>query len=502
MPRLRSRKALWLLALLTLNAQRAVDREWIAATLWPDQEREHSLASLRPVLSELRKALGTQASRVQGTSWRTLTMDLAGAVVDVLRFDKAIASGRQYDLAQAIELYRRPLLEDCQEEWIGPDRARREQECIGALQTLAEAAAETGDINAAIAYSRQAAALNPWSDALQRRLMELLARNNDINGAVQVYRAFAATLGSDPKATPDAETTSLYLRLRGQSNRSSVAALLMNTDRESKRELQVSGYLPHALTRLIGRQDEIWDALAKLRRSRVLTLTGTGGIGKTRLALAVAGEASSLYSDGAWLVALDSISDGALVASQIASVLRIREDGDYASLAAVTEHLQDKAALIVLDNCEHLLPSCAEIATHLLQKCPHLSILATSREALRVPGEVAWSVPALATPVPEHLPQERATLLRVLRGYDGVQLFVERAQSVDSSFDLTADNASAVAEICSRLQGIPLALELAAARVNAMTAGADCISDASGIRCAHVRQPRCAVPAADFESNT
>jgi len=135
----------------------------------------------------------------------------------------------------------------------------------------------------------------------------------------------------------------------------------------------------------------------------------------------------------------------------------------------VTDHLRQKRLLLVLDNCEHLLEASAQLVTHLLQECGNLRILATSREPLGITGEKVWSVPGLAVPNTEHLPQGQSTLLRVLMGYESVQLFVERAQAVQKTFALTGSNARIVALVCRQLEGIPLAIELAAVRLKAMT---------------------------------
>jgi len=168
-------------------------------------------------------------------------------------------------------------------------------------------------------------------------------------------------------------------------------------------------------------------------------------------------------------VALESLSDSKRVPSQIASVLGLREEPGRPLVQSLTDHLRQKRLLLVLDNCEHLLEASAEVAGHLLRECAEVRILATSREALGIMGETAWPLPSLAVPDPAHLPQGRITLIRVLMGYEGVRLFVERAQAVQKTFNLTGDNALAVAQVCARLDGIPLALELAAARVKAMT---------------------------------
>lgn len=464
LPRLRSRKSLWLLALLTLRHDRPVEREWLAGSLWPDMDQSKAFDNLRPILSELRRALGDQAERIKSPDRHTLYLDLTGAEADVLAFDAAIASDKIPALEKAVDLYRGPLLEGCPEEWVFQERAHREHSCMQALQKLGDSAMAAGDFEKAIAYYQRAVRMDPLWETARRGWMEALAKSGDRNAALQVYREFIEVLKDDPRALPDEQTTALYVRLRAEAKEKPVLAVV-----ETKTRPAVAGYLPHPLTDLVGREDEQVEVASRLRRSRLVTLTGLGGIGKTRLALEVASEVVAEYADGVWLVALDSLSEGKHVASRIVSVLGLKEESGRAPLQTATEHLRAKRALIVLDNCEHLLEACAQAATHLLQECPGVRILATSREALGLTGEATWAVPALATPDPRHLPSGKTTLQRVLMGYESVQLFVERAQSVHKTFSVTPDQARAVAEICRGLEGIPLAIELAAARTKAMT---------------------------------
>ena len=186
--------------------------------------------------------------------------------------------------------------------------------------------------------------------------------------------------------------------------------------------------------------------------------------------MAVAEEAVSRSTpNGAWLVGLEALRIGTQVPGPDRSAFGLKEEPSQSCSGRLTEHLRQKHLLLVLDNCEHLLEESAQIAGHLLRECAGVRILATSREALGITGETAWAVPSLSVPDPAHLPSNRATLQRVLTGYEGIQLFVERAQAVQKTFSLTTGNARLVAQVCFRLEGIPLALELAAARVKAMT---------------------------------
>jgi DNA-binding SARP family transcriptional activator len=254
LPALRSRKHLWVLALLTLRHNRSVEREWLAGTLWPDVEQSKAFDNLRPVLSELRKALGDQGKRLQSPDRFTLVLDLTHAEVDLLRYDAAIHSGTLSNLQQAVGLYRGPLLEGCHEEWVPQEREAREQVYLQALQKLGDAALADGDYAAAAGYYQRAVRLDPWREAERRGWMEALSRNGDINAALQVYREFVAFLKDDPKAVPDAQTSALYQRLRAEARQRAGTHAVVAA--EVVAVPVVKGYLPHALTDLVGREDE------------------------------------------------------------------------------------------------------------------------------------------------------------------------------------------------------------------------------------------------------
>jgi predicted ATPase len=223
--------------------------------------------------------------------------------------------------------------------------------------------------------------------------------------------------------------------------------------------------LPVRLSGLVGREREIAEVERLLADNRLLTLTGPGGSGKTRLALAVAHEVVRSYEEGAWFVELAPLSDPDLVPQALASVLSVREAPGRSLTEALADHLLPRRTLLVLDNCEHLVGACASLAQALLSRCPNLEILATSREVLGVEGEALFVVPPLSLPDPRRL-----TAADGLLEYEAARLFVERARAVRPHFELTERNAAATARICHRLDGMPLAIELAAARARALSA--------------------------------
>jgi predicted ATPase/DNA-binding CsgD family transcriptional regulator len=225
------------------------------------------------------------------------------------------------------------------------------------------------------------------------------------------------------------------------------------------------GNLPADLTSFVGRRTELAHVRQQLGEFRIVTLIGAGGVGKTRLAMRVASQSERVFPDGVWLVELAALRDQGLVAHQVAAALGLREGSNRPALMVLGEYLAARQALIVLDNCEHLLDGCAALVESLLRAAPSLRILATSRERLAIIGECVIAVPALSAPPLNDSPPTPDGM----NAYDATSLFVDRARAVAPSFALTAENAAAVARLLNRLDGLPLAIELAAARVRMLS---------------------------------
>jgi predicted ATPase/class 3 adenylate cyclase len=249
-----------------------------------------------------------------------------------------------------------------------------------------------------------------------------------------------------------------------------VVAADLPSDFPALRSLEIfPNNLPVQLTTFIGREKEMQEVKRLLGTTHLLTLTGTGGTGKTRLSVQVAADLLDQFPDGVWLIELATIDDPAQVAAAIATPMRVREEPEEEMLVTLTNFLRAKKLMLILDNCEHLIAECARIAETLLRACHGLQILASSREPLGIAGERTWPVPSLSIPDGwrEEIRGDHAA--ERLTAYESVRLFIDRATAVRPAFKVTNENAPYVAEICWRLDGIPLAIELAAARIRVLS---------------------------------
>ncbi|HLK55620.1 MAG TPA: BTAD domain-containing putative transcriptional regulator [Chthonomonadaceae bacterium] len=473
LPALRTRKGAWLLALLILRHPRPVERAWLAATLWPDSDPTVSLKNMRDSLYDLRKALGEEAKRLYSPTHATLAFDLVGAEVDLLTFDANAGSGDAAALDRAVSLYCGSLLEGCDEAWVLPERDRRLQMCLDALEALAEIESKNGMMAQAAHYLRNCVGLDPLRETAQRALMSALASAGDYAGAGQVYREFRLRLHEELQTSPAAETTALYEQIRLHARQAAAPTKPAFVPREptssagqspAYADSEASHNLPQSVTSFIGREREIEAVRMLLERVRLLTLIGAGGSGKTRLALQIAEELYGAFPDGVWLVELASLSDPLLVTQALASIFAVREAPGIPLLQTLIKRIASRHLLLVLDNCEHLLAACGQLVSALLRSCPRVWVLATSRERLGIAGEQTYRVPSLA------LPDLKSPLtVAGLDHVEAVRLFVDRARLSRSDFVLSAHNAPTVATLCHRLDGIPLALELAAARVRSLS---------------------------------
>jgi predicted ATPase/DNA-binding winged helix-turn-helix (wHTH) protein len=280
----------------------------------------------------------------------------------------------------------------------------------------------------------------------------LVVEENNLQVQVSTLRKL---LGPQALATIPGRGYRLTLKFDGESGSSPAPAARIHN-------------LPAQLSSFVGREREIAELKELLGTTRLVTLTSMGGTGKTRLSLQVAADLTDDYPDGVWFVELAPLADERLVPQAVAAVLGVKEQAGRPVLEALEKHVKDRQLLLILDNCEHLVHACAELAKKLLRSGRGLQILASSREHLHVAGETTYAVPSLAVPDALNAAGEVINL-EALTQNEAVRLFIDRAAAAQPAFQLTHQNAAAVADICRRLDGIPLAIELAAARVGALS---------------------------------
>ena len=468
LPALRSRAEQRLLAWLSLRGHSGLERDAVAGILWPESTPDRARFYLRRGLSDLRKALGNEAWRIVTPAGRTLQFDPRNAFVDVQAFDAAVSRVEEEWLKRAAALYHGPLLPGWFEDWVITERLIREQAYLRGLEHLAELAAGRQAYQEAVEWLRRAVAIDPSRETAQRSLLEALAAAHDFAGLAQAYRTFRLYLHDELNAAPAPETVALYRRLQ-----STAREMAVNRDRTPPCPLPPlpTGRLPIALSPLIGREAELDEVYACLQSNRLVTLTGAGGVGKTRLSIALAERAERDFPDGVWFVDLAPLTADSEVFDAIASALDIREVAGRSMTELLLERLGPKTLLLILDNCEHLLETASRAAESLCTGCPGLKTLTTSRQPLGVSGEVTWRVPSLAVPeAPASLrstggPSDRA---RAILASPAVRLFADRARRAMPGWSPRPPDLEALATICRQLDGIPLAIELAAARVKAL----------------------------------
>lgn len=447
LPRLRSRQGLRLLALLALRAPRPLERRFLAGLLWPESSEEDGLALLRRTLTDLRKALGTEAERVASPSRHTLQLvEDAGLWRDTERLERVLAQEGALD--EALNLYRGPLLEGFHDEWLIGEREHYHLLMLTALERRAQHAAPTE----AIALLRRILLLDPLRETACRALLEALAAQGDTAGLTAAFRQFRRSLRRMLDTEPDDTTTLLYRRL-------------LRTSAQLPQSPQATtATLPRPLTLFFGRGEECvrLQELLTNRQYRLLTLTGPGGAGKTRLATEVAHSAQKHFPGGVLFIALADLTEPRQALDVLAQALRVETGREEVVLAQVQKALSrsGQPMLLILDNLEQLLahpdaPRLRQLLTDLLAGVPQLTCLTTSRLALRLSGEREMPVPPLALP-------EANAPLELLRACPSVALFQDRVQSLRPEWELTAQNAAQVVALCQELDGSPLALELAA----------------------------------------
>jgi predicted ATPase/DNA-binding SARP family transcriptional activator len=470
--RWRLRKAASLVKLLALAAGHRFHREQVMDRLWPHSDRRAASNNLRRTLHVARRALepAPSAPRYLVSHGEHLALCPDGPLwVDIEAFEEIAAIARRSrDPAAyqaALDLYAGDLLpEDRYEDWAEDRRTQLRQNYLALLVEMAELCEERGDLGSAIDTLREAVSEEPEHEQAHADLMRMYAKSGQRHKALRQYERLCQDLRREFGTEPGTASRRLHEEI--VAGRVPVARSVSTEGIPSESTLCSPRHnIPAALSSFVGRERELVEIKHALAMTRVLTLTGAGGCGKTRLALEVTRDLAAAYPDGAWLVELAPLSQPQLVPQVVAGALGVREQPDRPLVDTLVGHLREQELLLILDNCEHLIEACARLAAILLHSCSRLKILATGRQALGIAGEMRWRVPSLSLPDPRP-----PTAVAELSGYESVRLFLERARLRDRAFALTPQNTEAVIEICRTLEGIPLAIELAAARVGVLSA--------------------------------
>jgi predicted ATPase/DNA-binding SARP family transcriptional activator/DNA-binding CsgD family transcriptional regulator len=478
----RLRKAASLIKLLALAPGHRMHRERAMDLLWPESGKKAASNNLRQTLHVARRTLHPDPQIASGylsvSGEQLLLCPKEQLWVDVDAFEEATNTARRSKetaaYRAAIELYSGELLpEDRYEEWAESRRQELRQKILSLLIELARLYEERGgeeDLALAVQSLQRALAEEPTNEEAHAGLMRVYALSGRQGEALRQYVRLSEALSSGLGGEPSASTRAL---------REEIAAGRFPGDptREAgtpTEQTAVGGgaqahNLPDQRTSFVGREREMLELKRQLAMTRLLTLSGAGGSGKTRLTLEVARDLVGAYPDGVWMVGLAPLSEEALVPQAVAKALNVPEQPGRSLTEALVDDLSEKRLLLVLDNCEHLIGAAAQLADTLLSSCPHLRVLATSRETLGVEGELVWRVDPLSVPDADPDLHRTPPAAGELARYEAVRLFVERARLRSPHFHLTAENSGAVAQICRRLEGMPLAVELAAARVRALS---------------------------------
>jgi len=397
-----TRKTDSLLAYLALHPEEH-PREKIAALFWGDSSDDQARTSLRTALAVLRKHLGDDVILADRD---TVRLNPAYPLsVDAREFAEALgleaARSRQseiMDLQAAVALYQGDLLSDLYDDWITADRERYRARYIDTLLLLAQRMRARSEYARAIEFAQKVIAADAANERAHQHLMFCYLATGERSAALKQYDECRRVLAEELGVEPAPETVTLYESIKQAAIPKAREAALTN--------------LPVPLTRFVGREREITEVKQMLATTRLLTLTGTGGIGKTRLARRSGFELVSAFKDGVWFVELVEVMDASLVQQAVAKVLGVRESSDQPIDRTLAAALASRELLLILDNCEHLVDACARLVESLLIACPNLKILVTSREVLGIFGETIYQVPSLQFPkarewasaTPEQLP--------------------------------------------------------------------------------------------------
>lgn len=479
--RFRTRKGGEMLAALALHPNHSLPREELLELLWPEEDTEVGRNRLRVELAALRRqfqtAGQTSASLIEADRLsvrlhpEAFTTDVAGFEQELAQAAKATERTEQIALlAQAVETYRGHLMPDYDAVWIVSERERLAALHQEALRRLIRRLAQERDFDRAISYAQRALQFDAWNEEAHFDLIRLLVAVGQPSAALRQYQILEQTLREQLASRPTDAVREFMQQVRERLGHSAGARTGAVIDTPppiasipaSPPVVSTPMELPVRLTRFFGREREQVQVASLLQANRLVTITGPGGNGKTRLSIETAASLQEQFAGGVRFLYLGNLLDISQLPDALRQTLRLPSQPGVAPLDQVIQALSTAPSLLILDNFEHLAAEGASLVQTLLETIPPLTLAVTSRRVLGIAGEQEFPLSPLPTPTEENSPE-------VLTGFASVRLFIDRAQAVRPDFQLTPRNAEAIAALCRYLEGIPLAIELAAARVRTLT---------------------------------
>jgi predicted ATPase/DNA-binding SARP family transcriptional activator len=467
--RFQTQKTASLLARLAMPPLRSYSREELIDLLWPDAEVGAGRNRLSQALGWLRaqaEQLGSASGSIFSAERQMIRLNPDCVRVDVAEFDSLInaaatgADDEFHFLARAVDLYRGDLLPGFYDAWALSNRSRLLAAFIAVERRLIKHFEEVEDWDVALAHARRVVDADGLDEQAHCDLIRILAESGQTAAARRQFKELERILAQELEEVPSASVQALIDEvIRKGPKLSAVDAAPTN--------------IPVSLTRFIGRRAEIQHIYDLITSDglRLISLTGTGGSGKTRLALEAARRLLSYYRNAVWFVPLADLTDPQLLGAVIADVMHLPRGTTLVPLQYVTEVLSRKPCVLILDNAEHLIDGLVPIVRSLLEHAPSLTVVSTTRQRLGIDGEREVDVPPLPIPSEQAIAPPGPAALDELLDVDSVSLFVDRARNVSPAFVLTASNAQAISELCRRLDGLPLAIELCAAWAQTLTPG-------------------------------
>jgi predicted ATPase/DNA-binding SARP family transcriptional activator len=453
-----------LLGLLLTHFGEVVSSDRLIDAMWGEHLPRDPQHALQAAVSRLRKALqgGSGKDKLLVARAPGYVLDVEPENVDAPQFERMVDEARRLEnpaaravvFEEALALWRGPALADVSyEPWAQAEITRLEEVRLGAVEDEIDAHIALGRHAEVLGRLRGLVEKHPLRERPPAQLMLALYRAGRQAEALEIYEKTRVALAEELGVDPGPELQQLHRDV-----------LRQNPSLDWARPAPISTNLPERVTSFVGRDEETKLASKLLAEGRLVSFTGPGGSGKTRLAIEMGAALAAGYRDGVWLVDLAPLTDVSSLPKAVSDTLRVPEDPVRPATDTLVDFLRQKRLLLILDNCEHLIEASAHLADRVLSATPDVTILATSREALAVPGEAVLDIPPLAVPdavAGEADPEE-------IVEYDAIRLFVDRVAAALPGFTLTRDNVRWVVEICARLEGLPLALELAAARVRGL----------------------------------